>query len=114
MPRAELIKELKSSYLFCLPSSTEGFGIAVLEAAAAGVPYVISNIDVFREITKNAKGGFLFELGSVRDLAQKIERLNTNKELYEKKENEAHSLVKIYSWREIASETEQVYKKLLK
>ncbi len=113
LPRIELIKRLKSSYLFCLPSAVEGFGITILEAAAAGIPFVVSNINVFKEITKNGKGGLLFELGSIYDLSKKIETLLTDKNLYIKKVYEAKSLAKIYNWQDVAIKTEDVYKKLL-
>ena len=38
--------------LFVFPSSYEGFGIPILEAMAAGRPMVLSDLDVFREITQ--------------------------------------------------------------
>ena len=38
--------------LFVFPSAYEGFGIPILEAMAAGRPMVLSDIDVFREITE--------------------------------------------------------------
>ncbi len=37
---------------FILPSVYEGFGLAPLEAAATGLPLLLSDIDVFREVTK--------------------------------------------------------------
>jgi glycosyltransferase involved in cell wall biosynthesis len=36
--------------VFACPSSKEGFGLAAMEALAAGVPLVVSNLPVFREI----------------------------------------------------------------
>ena len=62
LPRQQLIKKIKESHLFVLPSAVEGFGISTIESAAAGVPYVVSDIPVFREVTKNGKGGLLFNL----------------------------------------------------
>lgn len=41
---------LAASDLFCFPSLWEGFGLAVAEAAAAGVPVVSSDLDVLREV----------------------------------------------------------------
>lgn len=38
--------------LFAFPSSYEGFGIPILEAMAAGRPMVLSDLDVFKEITQ--------------------------------------------------------------
>lgn len=113
LPRKRLISELTNSDIFCLPSSVEGFGISVIEAAAAGVPYVISDIEVFKEITHKGRGGLLFELGNIRDLSDKIELLLTNKNLYKKKQKEAISLSKEYDWKDISLQTETLYKKII-
>ena len=43
----------RKAKLFVFPSLYEGFGIPILEAMISGCPIVLSNIDVFREITQN-------------------------------------------------------------
>lgn len=43
----------KLATLFVFPSSYEGFGIPILEAMAAGVPAIMSDIPVFREVTQD-------------------------------------------------------------
>ncbi|WP_175546012.1 glycosyltransferase family 4 protein [Flavisolibacter ginsengisoli] len=51
---ANNIVEILQSYdLFIQASSHEGFGISVIEAMAVGVPVILSDIPVFREITQN-------------------------------------------------------------
>lgn len=111
LPRKDVIKLLKLSEIFCLPSEVEGFGIVVIESLAAQTPYVASDIDVFKEITKNSQGGLLFELENPTDLAQKIDRLLKDKRLYNQKISEGQKLVSSYSWSKIADLTEQVYLK---
>ena len=111
LPRKEVIRLLMLSKIFCLPSEVEGFGIAVIEALAAQTPYVISDIDVFKEVTKNGRGGLMFELENPTDLAQKIERLLEDKNLYLQKVNEGQRLINNYNWSKIADLTEQVYLK---
>lgn len=114
LPRLELTKILRQSQILSLPSEVEGFGITVLEACAAGVPYVVSDIDVFKEVTKNGQGGLLFKSGSAKDLAQKLEHLLSDKKLYSQKTKEATVLARNYDWQEIANETEELYKKVIK
>lgn len=41
------------SRAFVFPSTYEGFGIPILEAMAAGTPFVLSDLPVFREITQD-------------------------------------------------------------
>lgn len=114
LPRKTLIAKLAKAKLFCLPSKVEGFGITVIEALAARTPYVISNIAVFREITKNGRGGFIYNLNSTQDMVNKIEKLLTNEQIYIKKQKEAEKVVKLYSWAKIANETASIYLQTIK
>lgn len=58
--------------LFVLPSRQEGFGLVVVEAMAARVPVIASNIDGPKEIIGDNKYGTLFECENHIDLANKI------------------------------------------
>src|SRR3989344_5800574 len=113
LPRKQLISLIKSSYVFSLPSKVEGFGIATIEAAAAGLPYVISNIQVHKEVTRMGMGGFLADPTSSIDFSNKLSKLLSNKQLYLRKSQQARQLSKIYDWSKIAVETEKIYKSLI-
>lgn len=108
----DVLKIIKSSRILCHPSSVEGFGISVVEAAALGKPTVVSNIPALIETTQNGKSGLVFSLGDYQDLASKIKKLLTNNKLYIKKSKSAKELAKQYSWQEIAQETDNYYKGL--
>ena len=112
LPRKELIILIKSSHVFCLPSKVEGFGIATIEAASAGIPYVNSNIPVQVEVTKRGMGGFLADPASPIDFSNKLSKLLSNKQLYLRKSQQARKLSKIYDWSKIAVETEKIYQSL--
>jgi len=112
LPRKELINLYKSSHIFSLPSIVEGFGIATIEAAAAGLPYVNSNIPIQKEITKNGQGGFLVEPSSALSYSQKLHLLIKNKSLYNQKSKQAQKLASLYSWSNVAKDTESVYESL--
>ncbi|HEX3048162.1 MAG TPA: glycosyltransferase [Bacillota bacterium] len=58
--------------LFILPSRVEGFGLVILEAMAAGVPVIASNIDGPKELIEPGQNGLLFENENFEDLAEKI------------------------------------------
>lgn len=64
------IEPLKVSDLFLLPSNTESFGLAALEAMASGVPVISSNAGGIPELNTNGVSGFLRNVGDVRGMAE--------------------------------------------
>jgi L-malate glycosyltransferase len=55
--------------LFILPSETESFGLAALEAMAAGVPVISTNTGGLPEINGQGFSGMLSNVGDVQDMA---------------------------------------------
>ena len=111
--RSELIRLLFRSHLFCLPSVVEGFGIATIEAMASGLPAVLADIPVNREVTLNGQGAVFFLPDDVTDLSRKLKLLLSNKQLYRQKQSEALDLAKTYSWQKIYLATKKVYETCL-
>ena len=63
----------------------EGFGIALAEAMASGIPILASNVGSCLEILGNGKYGNFFEKGDPKDLAFKVlEMISDSKSIYEK------------------------------
>lgn len=56
--------------LFLLPSEYESFGLAALEAMAAGMPVVSSNAGGLKEININGETGFTSEVGDIKSMSQ--------------------------------------------
>ena len=84
----------------------EGFGIATIEAMACGLPAVLTDIPVNREITKNGQGAVFFQPENVADLANQLKNI---KSVYKRKKSEALNLAKTYTWQKIYQQTRQVY-----
>lgn len=65
----EIDKILCYSDLFLLPSETESFGLAALEAMACSVPVISSNSGGLPEVNVNGKTGFLSDVGNVNEMS---------------------------------------------
>ena len=67
---SEVDKILCLSDLFLLPSQTESFGLAALEAMASGVPVISSNSGGIPEVNIQGVSGFLSPVGAIDEMAQ--------------------------------------------
>ncbi len=68
---SEIAKILCYSDLFLLPSETESFGLAALEAMAHGVPVISTNTGGLPEVNIDGVSGYLCNVGEVDLMAQK-------------------------------------------
>ena len=66
----EVAKILCYTDVFLLPSQTESFGLAALEAMAAGSAVISTNTGGLPEVNIHGKTGFLSDLGDVADMAK--------------------------------------------
>jgi N-acetyl-alpha-D-glucosaminyl L-malate synthase BshA len=65
----ELNKILCYSDIFLLPSNSESFGLAALEAMAAETAVISTNTGGLPEVNTHGKTGFLSDVGDVKDMA---------------------------------------------
>ncbi len=68
--------------LFLLPSDSESFGLAALEAMACGVPVIGTNAGGLPEVVEEGVTGFLRPVGDVKGMVKAALKLLTHKELY--------------------------------
>jgi N-acetyl-alpha-D-glucosaminyl L-malate synthase BshA len=72
---------LRGADVFLLPSETESFGLAALEALACGVPVVASAVGGLPEVITDGEVGFLRPVGDVAAMADAVQRLLTDEGL---------------------------------
>lgn len=58
--------------VLCLPSYREGFGTVIIEASACGTPSIGSRIYGLSDAIEDGKSGYLFPVGSIDGLADKM------------------------------------------
>jgi glycosyltransferase-like protein len=75
VPEAELGGWYAAADAFAFPSLKEGFGLAPLEALAAGLPVVASDIPVFREFLADGESALLVPPGDASALAGALRSL---------------------------------------
>lgn len=87
--KQDAIEEILSvSDLFLMPSESESFGLAALEAMACKVPAITSNAGGLPELNVDGFCGFMSNVGDVNDMAAKgIQILENDEVLQQFKEN---------------------------
>ena len=110
----DVIKILKASHVFVLPSIVEGFGMVVVEAMAAGIPYVASDIPPIREVTDGGVGGVLFNPMDYKNLALMIKNVLTEDSLRKDLMTDVNKYIENYDWMKISYDVERQYGRLIK
>jgi N-acetyl-alpha-D-glucosaminyl L-malate synthase BshA len=106
-------KVLSISDLFLLPSETESFGLAALEAMACEVPVIASNTGGLPEVIIDQKNGFTCDVGDVQTMTEKGLYLLQNEELLSQFKKAAYERAKSYDIHKILPIYEDYYQTIL-
>ena len=101
------------SDLFVLPSASESFGLAALEAMMMRVPVISTNVGGLPEVNIEGESGYLFELGDVEGMAQKSIVLLNDEQKLESMKDKAYTLAKRFDIEAVVSQYVAVYKAAL-
>ncbi len=108
LSEVNLIRTLKSSKIFLFTDYEAGWGLAIAEAMAAGLPTVGYNLDVFGNVFK--KGFTTVPVGAKKEFSQKIIYLLNNHKEYKRLKNETIEESKKRSW----EKTSRSFQKIIK
>ena len=74
----------KKASIFCLPSYTEGFPMAVLDAWSYGIPVITTPVGGLPDVLINGGNAMVFEPGDIESLANILEKLIIDEALRKK------------------------------
>jgi glycogen synthase len=107
--RSRLPALLRGADAFAFPSRGEGFGIALLEAMAAGVPAVAAAAGGVPEFAHDGDNALLVRPEDPAALAEALARLIKEPQLRERLSREGRKTAADLAWSEIAYRYEQIY-----
>lgn len=99
----------RAADVLAFPSTREGFGLVVVEAMAAGLPVVTSDIPVLAEFLRDGDDCLMTPVGDSGPLAQAIVRLANDDDLRGRLTASARDTVRRHTWDEAARRAEDVY-----
>ncbi len=111
VPDQEIAAWYKAADVLAFPSVKEGFGLAPLEAMAAGTPVVVSDLPVFDEWLQAGRDGLRVPVGGEARVAEALDRVLTEPGLAAGLRAAGYAVAGQHSWAAEAERHEQLYER---
>jgi N-acetyl-alpha-D-glucosaminyl L-malate synthase BshA len=99
--------------LYLMPSESESFGLAALEAMACEVPVISSNTGGIPEINIEGATGFLSEVGDVEEMAENAIKILVDEQTLSKFKSNALNQAKRFDIQKVLPQYESYYDEVL-
>ncbi len=100
--------------IYAMPSRSEAYGIAYLEAWINKKPVIGANLGAMPEIIQQGMDGLLVPFHSPRELAKAILQLLTNEELARQLGTNGYQKIQNHTWDKVATRIEKIYQELIR
>lgn len=104
---------LTASDIFILPSESESFGLAALEAMAAKTPVISTNTGGIPEVNENGVSGFLSNVGDVEAMAKNTLKILSDNATLEKFKEGAYLQAKKFDIHTVLPQYEKLYESVI-
>jgi N-acetyl-alpha-D-glucosaminyl L-malate synthase BshA len=105
---------LRGGDLFLLPSQTESFGLAALEAMACGVPVIASAVGGLPEVVEQGESGFLAPPGAIDAMVKEATAILTDPARHARMRAAAAARAQLFSAERIVPLYEALYEEVLR
>ena len=95
--RDDIPQLLSITSIMLVPSTSEGLGLAAMEALAAGVPVIAYDVGGLSEMVKHGENGLLVPTGNIDELRKSIRYVLDNPSVYRKLSDTAQHKAQTYS-----------------
>ncbi len=111
--KQEQVEEILSvSDLFMIPSGSETFGLAALEAMGCGVPVISSDIGGLPEVNIDGETGYLCKLGDVETMGKMATKILTDDQLHSRMAKAARKRAEIFELDKVITYYEDYYQEV--
>ncbi len=111
--KQEQVEEVLSiADLFLIPSGSETFGLAALEAMGCGVPVISSNIGGLPEVNKHGETGFLCDLDDIDCMAEYAIQILQDEEQHATLSKQARKRASLFEMDKVITQYEDYYREV--
>ncbi|HEY2521571.1 MAG TPA: MSMEG_0565 family glycosyltransferase [Streptosporangiaceae bacterium] len=111
VPDEEIPAWYRAADVLAFPSVKEGFGLAPLEAMAAGTPVIVSDLPVFAEWLQPGRDALQIPVGDDVALAAALDRVLTNENLAARLRTAGQRLARQHGWAAEAERHQRLYER---
>lgn len=104
---------LSAADVMLLPSESESFGLAALEAMACGVPVISSNAGGLPELNRHGVSGLMSDVGDVNEMAKQVLYLIESPDRLNKFKRQAKERSESFSLKTVLPQYEAIYANVL-